>query len=292
MTPDQYCEQKAAHSGSSFYYSFLFLQPPRRRAIMALYAFCREVDDVVDECSDPAIARTKLAWWRGQVSAIYDARAHPGSAAGTVPAEIAPQHPVAQALVPIIDAFDLPQARLQEIIDGMEMDLTQRRYPDFPALEQYCYRVAGVVGLLSAEIFGYSDQRTLEYAETLGKAFQLTNIIRDVGEDARRDRVYLPLDELARYGVSVADIMHARETEGFRRLMEFQIERALDYYRAAFALLPPADRKPQRAGLVMAAIYRTLLDEIRADGSKVLTQRTSLTPLRKLWIAWKTWLKG
>jgi len=315
VTPDQYCEQKAAQSGSSFYYSFLFLPPARRRAITALYAFCREVDDVVDECSDPAIARTKLAWWRNQVAAIYngapasneqgsclrdatgrESGAAPSSAgvASAVPSSAggAPQHPVARALIPIIETFNLPQERLQEIIDGMEMDLTQRRYPDFAALEIYCYRVASVVGLLSAEIFGYSDPNTLKYAENLGMAFQLTNIIRDVGEDARRDRIYLPLDELTRYHVSVADIMHARESDGFRRLMEFQIERALGYYRDALALLAPADRKRQRAGLVMAAIYRTLLNEIRADGSKVLTQRTSLTPVRKLWIAWKTWMKG
>jgi phytoene synthase len=287
MTPDQYCQQKAAQSGSSFYYSFLFLPPARRRAITALYAFCREVDDVVDECTDAGVARAKLAWWRTQVAAIYG-----GAPASSLPSGGAPQHPVAQALVPVVTRFRLPQERLQEIIDGMEMDLTQRRYPDFAALRLYCHRAASVVGLLSAEIFGYRHPDTLKYAENLGLAFQLTNIIRDVGEDARRDRVYLPLDELARYDVSVADIMHARESDGFRQLMEFQIERALGYYRDAYALLPAVDRKPQRAGLVMAAIYRTLLAEIRADGSKVLTRRTSLTPLRKLWIAWRTWIKG
>lgn len=277
MTPDQYCQQKAAQSGSSFYYSFLFLPPERRRAITALYAFCREVDDVVDECADTGIARTKLAWWRSQVAATYD---------GT------PQHPVAQALVPVVKTFDLPKEWLHEVIDGMEMDLTQRRYPDFQALQPYCHRVAGVVGLLSAKIFGYGDPDTLKYAEKLGMAFQLTNIIRDVGEDARRDRVYLPLDEIARYNVTVADLMHARQTDGFRQLMEFQIERALAYYRDAFQLLSAADRKSQRPGLVMAAIYQALLAEIRADGSKVLTQRIALTPIRKLWIAWITWLKG
>ncbi len=277
MTPDQYCQQKASQSGSSFYYSFLFLPPARRRAITALYAFCREVDDVVDECTDVAVARTKLAWWRTEVTALYAGQAH---------------HPVAQALAAVVTPFKLPQERLQEIIDGMEMDLTQRRYADFAALKLYCHRVAGVVGLLSVEIFGYTDSRTLEYAENLGMAFQLTNIIRDVGEDARRDRVYLPLDELARFNVPVADIMHARATAEFRQLMELQVERALDYYRAAFAALPAVDRKAQRPGLVMAAIYQTLLSEIRADGMPVLTQRTSLTPLRKLWIAWRTWVKS
>ena len=208
MTPDEYCQQKAVQSGSSFYYSFLFLPPRRRRAITALYAFCREVDDIVDECTDVGVARTKLAWWRTQLATLYEGHA---------------DHPVAQALLPVVAQFNLPHARLQEIIDGMEMDLTQRRYVDFAALKLYCHRVAGVVGLLSAKIFGYRDPGTLEYAENLGLAFQLTNIIRDVGEDARRDRVYLPLDELARHGVSVADIMHARASDGFRQLMRFQV---------------------------------------------------------------------
>ncbi len=277
MTPDQYCQQKAAQSGSSFYYSFLFLPPARRRAITALYAFCREVDDVVDECKDIAIARTKLAWWRTEVAAIYTGEA---------------RHPVGQALAGVVTSFRLPQERLQEIIDGMEMDLTRHRYADFAALRVYCFRVAGIVGLLSAEIFGYTDPRTLAYAENLGIAFQLTNIIRDVGEDARRDRVYLPLDELARFKVSVGDIMRAQMSPQFTHLMEFQTERALGYYRTAFAALPAADRKAQRPGLVMAAIYQTLLSEIRADGMPVLTQRTSLTPLRKLWIAWRSWVKS
>jgi phytoene synthase len=277
VTPDQYCQQKASQSGSSFYYSFLFLPPARRRAITALYAFCREVDDIVDECTDVNVARTKLAWWHGEVAALYDGRAH---------------HPVAQALASVVTSFKLPQARLHEIIDGMEMDLTQRRYADFAALKLYCYRVASVVGLLSAEIFGYADARTLDYAENLGMAFQLTNIIRDVGEDARRDRIYLPLDELARFNVPAADIMHARPSAGFQQLIDFQVERALGYYRDAFAALPAGDRKAQRPGLVMAAIYQTLLAEMRAGGMPVLTQRTSLTPLRKLWIAWRTWIKG
>lgn len=275
MTPHEYCQQRAAQSGSSFYYSFLFLPEERRRAITALYAFCREVDDVVDECTDPGVARMKLAWWRQEVANAYAGRA---------------QHPVARALAEVTKRFDLRQERLQEIIDGMEMDLDHNRYPDFATLRRYCHRVAGVVGLLSAEIFGYQDPRTLDYAAELGIALQLTNIIRDVGEDARRGRIYLPLDELERHEVRAADILAARENENFRRLMEFQIERAQDFYRRALAALPAIDRRAQRAGLVMAAIYRTLLEEIRADGCRVLTQRTALTPVRKLWIAWKTWM--
>ncbi len=277
MTPEQYCQQKAASSGSSFYYSFMFLPPNRRRAITALYAFCREVDDVVDECSDPQIAANKLTWWRQELDRLYAGQ---------------PQHPVTQALQTVLPEFSLPQEQLREIIDGMEMDLQQTRYLDFKALSLYCYRVASVVGLLAAEIFGYTDRQTQKYAHDLGMAFQLTNIIRDVGEDARRGRVYLPSDELKRFDVSVADILDARHSDNFRKLMEFQIERAEQYYAQAMAQLPAVDRKMQRPGLVMAAIYRTLLEEIKRDGCQVLSQRTSLTPLRKLWIAWRTWIKG
>jgi phytoene synthase len=275
MDPHEYCRNKAAQSGSSFYYSFLFLPEERRRAITVLYAFCREVDDVVDDCSDVATARATLAWWRQELAAAYHG---------------APQHPVARALAEVAPRFNLAEARLAEIIDGMQMDLELNRYPGFEALRLYCHRVAGVVGLLSAEIFGYQDRRTLEYAADLGMAFQLTNIIRDVGEDARRNRIYLPLDEIERHGVSVADIIQSRETDNFRRLMAFQIERALGYYREAFVKLPAVDRRAQRAGIIMAAIYRTLLDEIRRDGCRVLTRRVSLTPIRKLWIAWRIWL--
>ncbi len=275
MTPNEYCQNKTAQSGSSFYYSFLFLPPDKRRAITALYAFCREVDDVVDECSDENAARTTLAWWRVQVAAIYDGK---------------PQHPVAQALVPVVRQFALPQEHLQEIIDGMEMDLQQHQYADFKALQLYCYRVASVVGLLAAEIFGYTDRNTLKYAHDLGIALQLTNIIRDVGEDARRGRIYLPLDELARFGVHTNDILDGRESGGFNKLMQFQIERAQQYYLQAFKQLPAADRKTQRTGLIMAAIYRATLEEVVASGCHVLKERISLTPLRKFWLAWKTWV--
>ena len=274
MTPDQYCQERAAASGSSFYYSFLFLEPLRRQAITALYAFCREVDDAVDECPDSAVARTKLAWWRSEVQALYEGRA---------------SHPVTQALAVTLRHFYLPQEQLLEIIDGMEMDLDQVRYADFKALHLYCYRVASVVGLLAAEIFGYSDRQTLKYAHDLGLAFQLTNIIRDVGEDARRGRIYLPQDEMARFDVSNDDLLQANYSDQFRDLMAFQVERAQALYSQAFAQLPAADRKAQRAGLIMAAIYRATLDEIVRDSFRVLDQRISLPPLRKLWLAGKTW---
>jgi phytoene synthase len=275
MTADEYCQQKAASSGSSFYYSFLFLPPERRRAITALYAFCREVDDVVDEGMDPQVASAKLGWWRNEVAHLFAGKA---------------QHPVTRALEPFRGQFGLSAERLNEIIDGMEMDLRQTRYLDWKGLELYCYRVASVVGLLAAGIFGYRDERTLDYAKNLGMAFQLTNIIRDVGEDARKNRVYVPMEDLQRFGVPAADILQAKETPAFRSLMEFEAERARGFYERAMSSLPPGDRRAQRPGLIMAAIYRTLLDEIQREGFHVLTRRTSLTPLRKFWIAWKTWV--
>jgi len=275
MTPDAYCQQKAAASGSSFYYSFLFLPPEKRRAITAFYAFCREVDDVADEASDAGVARAKLAWWRTEVADLMAGH---------------PTHPVTRALAPFVAPMGIDAGRLNEIIDGMEMDLAYHRYADFASLRLYCHRVAGVVGQLSAGIFGYRHAQTLEYAELLGIAFQLTNIIRDVGEDARRGRVYLPADELARHGLTPEDILACKGGEAFRAVMEEQAARAEATYAAAFAKLHPEDRRDQRAGLIMAAIYRTLLAEIRRDGFPVLQARVSLTPIRKLWIAWKTWI--
>ena len=276
MTPDQYCQNKAAQSGSSFYYSFLFLPLERRRAITALYAFCREVDDVVDECSDPQVARTTLHWWRQEVAQLFAGQ---------------PTHPVTRALAPHLTTYNITQQRLHQIIDGMQMDLDQSRYLDFAGLNQYCFHVAGVVGLLAAEIFGRTDARTLAYAEKLGLAFQLTNIIRDVGEDARKGRIYLPVDELQQFEVKAADLLNGRYSDNFTRLMQFQAQRAQQLYDEAFALLPEQDRRTQRPGLIMAAIYRTLLQEITDAKFQVLHQRISLTPLRKLWIAWKTWLR-
>ena len=276
MSPDEYCQQKTVQSGSSFYYSFLFLPPERRRAITALYAFCREVDDTVDEATDGSVARIKLAWWRTEVSKMY---------AGT------PTHPVMLALQPHIATYRLEQKHLLAIVDGMEMDLDQSRYLDYPGLQRYCWHVAGVVGILSASIFVYTNPQTLAYAEKLGLAFQLTNIIRDVGDDARKGRIYLPVNELQQFGVTANELLKLQHSEKFEALMRFQAERAQAMYDEALALLPKEDRRAQRPGLMMAAIYRTLLDEIQRDGFHVLNQRISLTPLRKLWLAWKTYVR-
>lgn len=277
MTPEQYVQQKAAASGSSFYYAFLFLPPPRRAAITAFYAFCREVDDVVDEVTDPGVARTKLAWWQSEVAQSFAGR---------------PSHPVMQALMPSVEPFGLKQEHLQAVIRGCEMDLVQTRYLDFPNLQAYCHLVAGVVGEVAARIFGQTEARTTEYAHTLGLAFQLTNIIRDVGEDALRGRIYLPVSELQQFDVKAHEILQRQPSERFVALMRFQAQRAHALYDQALALLPDADRRAQKPGLMMASIYRTLLREIEADDFPVLKQRTSLTPLRKLWLAWKVQALG
>ena len=275
MTPQQYCQDKAAASGSSFYYSFLLLPRDKRDAITAFYAFCREIDDVVDECDDPDQARIKLDEWRAELDRLYASQ---------------PNHPVTHALQPVIGAYGIDREQLEEIVDGMAMDLDQTRYPDFKSLRLYCHRVAGVVGEVAAAIFGYRDHATLKYAARLGLAFQLTNIIRDVGEDARRGRIYLPLDELAQFGVTESDLLQGRESDGFQRLMAFQYQRAQDTYAEAMALLPATDRRSQRPGLVMASIYRAILEKIRRDDYPVLRRRTSLTKLDKVWLAGKTWL--
>ena len=239
----------------------------------ALYAFCREVDDVVDEVSDASVARIKLAWWRREVDAAF---------AGT------PEHPVARALAGVVGEHDLPKEHFHAVIDGMQMDLEQTRYVDFPGLEQYCHRVAGVVGLMAARIFGYRDPATEGYARDLGVAFQLTNIVRDVGEDALRGRIYLPQEDLARFGVPASQILRRDGGGNFAALMAFEVGRAREWYARALEQLPRGERRSQRVGLAMAAIYRTLLTEIERDGFHVLDRRVALTPVRKLWIAWKT----
>src|SRR5512137_904475 len=276
MTPDEYCQQKAVASGSSFYYSFLFLPAERRRAITAVYAYCREVDDAVDEVAELSVAEAKLAWWAGEIAALFSRQ---------------PTHPVTRALLPFIDGpFGITRPRLEAILEGMTMDLRQSRYLDYPALKRYAHLVAGVVGEISAGVFGYSDPRTIDYADRLGLALQLINVIRDVGDDARRGRVYIPLDELQRFGVRAADLLDGRYVEGFVPLMRLQAERARATYREALDLLPAADRRAQRPGLIMGAIYATLLEEIERENFQVLHQRIALTPLRKLWIAWRTWI--
>lgn len=277
MTPQQYVQEKAASSGSSFYYAFLFLPKPRRAAITAFYAFCREIDDVVDEIEDPGVAATKLAWWDKEVAQAYAGQ---------------PSHPVMRALMPLSADYGIEQAQLRSVIQGCRMDLEQTRYLDYANLQRYCHLVAGVVGEVSARIFGQTQAATTDYAHKLGLAFQLTNIIRDVGEDALRGRIYLPVSELQQFDVKASDILNRKYSDRFTALMQFQAERAHRLYDEALTLLPAADRRAQKPGLMMASIYRTLLREIERDGFTVLHQRIALTPLRKFWLAWRVQALG
>ena len=272
MTPQAYVQQKAAASGSSFYYAFLFLPPAQRAAITAFYAFCREVDDVVDEVSDPSVAQAKLAWWEREVHQAFAGQA---------------SHPALQALMPHVQTFCITAEHLLAVVEGCRMDLSQSRYLDYAGLRHYCHLVAGVVGEVSARIFGPQDPRVDAYAHTMGLAFQLTNIIRDVGEDALRGRIYLPIDELQRFDVKAQDLLQRQHSPAFVALMQFQAQRAHALYDQALAELPSEHRRHQKPGLMMASIYRTLLREIEVSNFDVLKQRIALTPLRKLWLAWK-----
>ena len=277
MTPQEYVQQKAAASGSSFYYAFLFLPAPRRAAITAFYAFCREIDDVVDETADAGVASSKLAWWQTEVVQAFAGQ---------------PSHPVLQALMPLAADFQIEQRHLLAVIEGCQMDLNQTRYLDYPGLQRYCHLVAGVVGEVAANIFGQTQEQTTQYAHKLGLALQLTNIIRDVGEDALRGRIYLPMNELQQFDVKAHEILKRSESDRFIELMKFQARRAHGLYDEALNLLPQVDRRAQKPGLMMAAIYRALLREIEHDKFRVLRQRTSLTPLRKMWLAWKVQALG
>jgi 15-cis-phytoene synthase len=277
MTPEQYVQQKAAGSGSSFYYAFLFLPAPRRAAITAFYAFCREVDDVVDDMVDPGVAATKLAWWQSEVGKAFAGQ---------------PSHPVMKALMPHASLYNIEARHLLGVIEGCQMDLEQTRYLDYPGLQRYCHLVAGVVGEVAAGIFGQTDPQTTAYAHKLGQALQLTNILRDVGEDAMRGRIYLPVNELQQFDVKAHEILKRTYSDRFTALMQFQAQRAQGLYDEALALLPAADRRAQKPGLMMASIYRALLREIERDNFQVLHQRVSLTPLRKFWLAWKVQALG
>ncbi len=277
MNPADYVQEKAAASGSSFYYAFLFLPQPRRAAITAFYAFCREVDDVVDDMVDAGVAATKLAWWRSEVAKSFGGQ---------------PSHPVMLALMPLTTEFSIEQRHLQAIIDGCQMDLEQTRYLDYPGLQRYCHLVAGEVGEVAARIFGQTQPQTTAYAHKLGQALQLTNIIRDVGEDSLRGRIYLPVTELQQFDVKAHEILNRVYSDRFVALMEFQAQRAHGLYDEALALLPTEDRRTQKPGLMMASIYRALLREIEVDKFQVLNQRIKLTPLRKMWLAWKVQALG
>jgi phytoene synthase len=245
----------------------------QRHAIRALAAYCRELEAIGDGNVHPDAARAKLGWWRREIAAVYRG---------------VPQHPVGMALRPVVTAFGLREAHFQRVIDGITMDVERTRYVDFAALEGYCHRVGGMPGIMSAEVFGARGDAARGYGRDLGIALRLTRVVRNLGADARRGRIYVPQDDLARYRVPASALLRCDSGGGFRALIAEQAARARDWYRRALAQLPESDRAAQRAGLIMAAIYRALLDEIEASGFPVLDERVSLTPLRKFWIAWST----
>lgn len=276
MTPQEYCKQKTKESHSSFLSAFIFLKKEKREALTALYAYCREVDDIADECLDHEIASKKLNWWREEVERLFKG---------------APQHPVSKALHPFLSHFNLSKNYFIEIIDGMEMDVKFNRYESFEQLELYCYRVASCVGILSAHIFGFKNKDTLNFAKNLGIALQLTNIIRDLGEDARRGRIYIPLDELKKLGVSEEEIISLKNSEKIKILVQNQSDRAKKFYDLASKTLPIEDKKSQKISLVMGNIYYVLLKEIVKDNpEKILNQKTILPGFRKMRISILTML--
>ena len=275
MTPNAYCQQKVAQSGWSFSLAFLKLTPQKRQAMNALYAFCREADDAVDDAPSPSAAKAALEAWQSELDKLYKG---------------APSHLVTQALLPVVADFSLPKACFDELLLGMAMDIEPTTYPDFAALRLYCYRAAGVVGLLSARIFGFQNENTLHYAEHLGIALQLTNILRDLKEDKERARDYLPSDELLQFSLSPEAILSGavfKEPQAFANFLTYQIQRAEQFYDTAFALLPKEDKKAQSPGLFMAEVYRALLRQIAQKTNVnnpffVLKKRARLTALQKL----------
>ena len=267
------CADITRRSSSNFYYAFMLLPGERRRALYAVYAFCRFIDDIADDdtITQPA---EMLARWRDELHNVF---------AG------APTRPVSRALADNLVRFNLPRRYFDEIIDGVEMDLTRRRYESFDELSLYCRRVASAVGLICIEIFGYRNPATRVYAEKLGLAFQLTNIIRDVREDAERGRIYLPLEDLRRFTVTEAELLDGSYTDRFRSLMAFEAQRARDFYRQAAAALPLEDRPSMLSAEAMRLIYSALLERIVRADYRVFDRRHRLSTPRKLYLVGRAW---
>jgi phytoene synthase len=272
MSSDDDCAAAAAPPGSSLAYAMRVLPVAKRKTALAVHAFCREVCEVAREVADPGVASLKLGWWRTEIAAAFEARA---------------QHPVMQALVPGIAAFSLPRSPFDAIIEGVAIDLERRTYSDLAELEGHCRTVAGNAWLLCAEICGYVDAATRDYARELGVALQLTSVIRKLGADVRRGRLYVPRDELARFGVDAHELLRGRAPPTFAALMAHLAAHTLSRYAAALAALPAADRRAQRPLLIMAALGKALLVEIERDGFRVLDHRLALAPALKAWIALK-----
>ncbi len=278
MTPIQYCYEKVKESKSNFTWTFYFISKNRRDALVSLYAFCREIDDIVDNTIDLEVATAKINWWKNEINRLFHET---------------PQHPVTKSLFNFIDTYELNEAYFLEMLDGMEMDLKFNRYESFKQLQLYCYRVAGVVGILCVKILGFKNQTTLKFAHDLGIALQLTNIVRDVGEDARKNRIYIPLDELHQFNVSEDDILKFQENKNVSNLLIYQIERAENFYKSAYEKIPKEDVNSQIPGLLMGKIYETLLLEIKRDRpEQTLNHKVILPPFRKMLVIFKCFFKN
>jgi len=279
-----YCTTLAKRSGSNFYYSFFFLPPDRRDAMHAVYAFCREVDSVVDEPEPGSNPHDRLARWREELAGQYRTERN------TVSPPVEVLSPVMTCLGGHIRRLGIPREYFDDIIAGVAMDLTIKRYATFRDLYQYCYRVASAVGLVCLKIFGARAPEAQTYAINLGIAFQLTNILRDLKTDGARGRIYLPMEDLTRFGHSEQDLLAGAYTPAFVNLMEFECRRAQEYYRAAEAALPEADRRALVPAEIMRAIYHTILERIEACRYRVFSRRITLSPPHRLAVALKAWL--
>ncbi|MDQ6989547.1 MAG: presqualene diphosphate synthase HpnD [Mariprofundaceae bacterium] len=279
MTPEKYCEDKTRGSGSSFFYAFLFLSPEKRRAMMALYAFCREVDDIADEIKDKDVARTKLHFWKQEIDRVYADKA---------------RHPVGKELMWTKDNFPIEQSLLFEMIQGMLMDVEGKAIVSEDDLKLYCYRVAGVVGLLSIAVFGFKDEQSKTFALRMGDALQLTNILRDVYEDTKINRIYLPQQIRAQFKVTDQDIRQGftdnqATNANLKALFEYYQQQAHTAYQDALAALPAEDRQSLCPSLMMGAIYYAHLAKLESIDYDVWNHSARLSPLRKIWVAWRTW---
>jgi phytoene synthase len=274
MTPEAYCRDKARASGSSFFYAFLFLPDDQRRAIMALYAFCREVDDIADEVSDQQVAISKLAFWRNELDSVFSGQ---------------PQHPVARELNWARQHYPLDEELLIEILDGMQMDIMHQAIRKPADLSLYAYRVAGTVGLLSIEIFGYSQRRSRDFATSLGEALQLTNILRDLAVDARMGRIYIPQSDRIHYKIGNQEFKDGVMSKGMQQMLTEYGEKAEAAFEKALAYLPEQDRESLRPSLLMGAIYYAYLNRLQQVGFNVWKKPVRILPVRKIWIAWQAW---
>ncbi|AFT85800.1 squalene/phytoene synthase family protein [Paraburkholderia phenoliruptrix] len=276
MNFDEYCQQKAAPPGSSVYYALRQAPAASQPRLTALYALRREFEETVKEVSDPAIGRTKLAWWQNELGAL---------------ASGAPTHPVSKALAATLPDVKAEYPALQALLSGFEMDLDQARYLDYPNLRRYVQAVggtfAGLVARAASKAVATDGTQAPAWSTPLGDALLLAQLVVETGNDARHGRIYIPIDEMQRFNVTAADLINRKYTDAFAELMRFQTKRARDALHAALAAVPGRERRSQRTLLAQGALALALLEEIERDGYHVLHQRIALTPIRKLWIAWR-----